>query len=222
MQIYPLGIIIYKMGNGSEKIIQILQKRYDEKTYRGEPFRTLIGVILSHQTNDKISWPATDRLFEAANTPEDFVKLGVRKIDSRIKDVNYHPTKAKRIYLVCKMLIERFGGKVPKIREELMELPGVGPKSADIVLSYAFGVPTIAIDIHVATISKRLHWTNEKDIEKIKRDIEKEIPKKYWLLANSLLVDFGKEICAAKPKCYMCPLVKMCPYERKNFQKVGK
>lgn len=201
------------------KIIQILQNRYHEKIYRSRSFRTLIGVILSHQTNDKISWPATDRLFSVAKSPQDFVEMGWKKIDSHIKNINYHPTKAKRIYLICKMLLEKFDGKVPNSREKLMELPGVGGKSADIVLSYAFQVPTIAIDTHVATISRRLHWTKEKNPEKIKKDIEKIIPKKYWLLTNSLLVDFGKEICISpRPKCYMCPIEKLCPFENKNFK----
>jgi len=206
--------------NNSEKIIKILQKRYKEEIRKSDSFRTLIGVIISHQTNDKISWPATDRLFSFAKTPEDFVKMEWKKIDSKIKNVNYHPTKAKRIYSICEMLLEKFDGKVPKTREELMQLPGVGGKSADIVLSYAFQVPTIAVDTHVATISQRLHWSKEKNPEKIKKDIEKIIEKKYWLIANSLLVDFGKEICISpKPKCYICPIEKLCPFENKNLKK---
>ena len=205
--------------NNTEKIIKILQNRYNAKIRKSDPFRTLIGVIISHQTNDKISWPATDRLFSIAKTPEDFVKIGMKKIDSIIKNVNYHPTKAKRIYAICKMLLEKFSGKVPKTREELMQLPGVGGKSADIVLFYAFQIPTIAVDTHVATVSRRLHWTKEKNPEKIKKDIEKIIPKKYWLIANSLLVDFGKEICnSPKPKCYKCPIEKLCPFENKNLK----
>ena len=203
----------------AEKIIKNLQKRYREKINRSNPFRTLIGVILSHQTNDKISWPATDRLFSAAKTPKDFVKLGVKKIDSQIKNVNYHPTKAKRIYLICRMLIEKFDGRVPKTREELMELPGVGRKSANIVLSFAYQIPALPVDTHVATVSKRLHWTKEKNPDKIEKDLEKIIPKKYFLLMNSLLVDFGKEICVSpRPKCYMCPIEKLCPFENKNFK----
>ncbi len=203
----------------SEKIIQILQKRYKEKIYKSDPFKTLIGVILSHQTNDKISWPATDRLFSVAKTPEDFMKMGWKKIDSHIKNVNYHPTKAKRIYLICKMLIEKFDGNVPRTREELMELPGVGRKSANIVLTFAYQIPALPIDTHLATISRRLRWTKEKNPDKIEKDLERIIPKKYWLLTNSLLVDFGKEICAAKPKCYICPIVKLCPFENKNLKK---
>ena len=205
--------------NNIERIIRILQRRYSERIRKSDPFRTLIGVILSHQTNDKISWPATDRLFEIAKTPEDFVRLGWKKIDLKIKNVNYHPTKAKRIYLICKMLLENFGGKVPKTREELMELPGVGRKSANIVLSFAYQIPTLPVDTHVATISKRLHWTEEKNPDKIEKDLERIIPKKYWLLANSLLVDFGKEICVSpKPKCYKCPIEKLCPFENKNLK----
>lgn len=204
----------------TEKIIKILQKKYHERIYKSDPFRTLVGVILSHQTNDKISWPATDKLFKAARTPQEFINLGEKRIDKIIKNVNYHPTKAKRIYLICKMLIEKFDGRVPRTREKLMEFPGVGPKSSDIVLSFAFQVPTIPVDVHVATISQRLHWTKEKNPEKIKKDIEKIIPKKYWLLTNSLLVDFGKEICVSpRPKCYMCPIEKLCPFENKNFKK---
>jgi endonuclease-3 len=203
----------------AEKIIRILQDRYHERIRKSDPFRTLVGVIISHQTNDKISWPATDRLFEVAKTPEDFVRMGWKKIDSKIKNVNYHPTKAKRIYSICKILLEKFDGEVPETREELMELPGVGGKSADIVLSYAFRIPTIAIDTHVATISRRLQWSKEKNPEKIKKDIERAIPKKYWLIANGLLVDFGKEICVSpRPRCYMCPIEKLCPFENKNFK----
>jgi endonuclease III len=207
--------------NDSEKIIRILQKRYKEKIYRSDPFRTLIGVILSHQTNDKISWPATDRLFRVAKTPRDFVKMGWRKIDSHIKNVNYHPTKAKRIYLICKMLLERFGGKVPKTREELMELPGVGPKSTSIVLSFGFGIPTIAVDTHAYRVSKRLALVpNKVTAEKTQKILEEIIPKKYHLIANSLLIDFGRDICQAKkPQCFRCPVYQFCKYEKKAYFK---
>ena len=205
----------------SEKIIKILQKRYREKIYKSDPFRTLVGVILSHQTNDKISWPATDRLFSVAKNPEDFVKMGWKKIDSHIKNVNYHPTKAKRIYLICKMLIERFDGKVPRTREELMELPGVGPKSASIVLSFGFGVPTIAVDTHTYRVSKRLGLVPIKATpEKAQKILEEIVAKKYHLIVNSLFIDFGRDICQAKrPQCFKCPVYSFCKYERKMYFK---
>jgi len=205
----------------AEKIIEILQQRYNEKIYRAKPFRTLIGVILSHQTNDKISWPATDRLFKIARTPEDFVKLGVKKIDAQIKNVNYHPTKAKRIYAICKMLIERFGGRVPKTREELMELPGVGGKSASIVLSFGFGIPTIAVDTHTHRVSRRLGLVPLKATpEKTRQILEEIILRKYHLIVNSAFVDFGREICQArKPQCFRCPVYRFCKYEKKEYFK---
>lgn len=205
----------------AEKIIKILQKRYNEKIYRSSPFRTLIGVILSHQTNDKISWPATDRLFKVAKSPEDFVKMGWKEIDSHIKNVNYHPTKAKRIYFICKMLIEKFYGKVPRSREQLMELPGVGPKSASIVLSFGFGMPTIAVDAHVHRVSKRLGFVPLKGTaEKAQKLLEEIISKKYYLIINSLFIDFGRDICQAKkPQCFHCPIYKFCKYDKKEYFK---
>jgi endonuclease-3 len=117
------------------------------------------------------------------------------------------------------MLIEKFRGKVPQTREELMQLPGVGGKSADIVLSFAFQIPTIAVDTHVRAISQRMHLSRNKNPEKIHHDLHRVIPKKYWLKVNSLFVDFGKEICTSpRPKCYMCPAADLCPYENKNLQ----
>ena len=205
------------------KIIGILNKRYGYERYakmKTDPFRALIGVILSHQTTDEISHPATDRLFKHAKNPRQFLKLGSEGVDKFIKNVNYHPTKAKRIVAISKMLLEKFGGKVPNSREKLMELPGVGGKSADIILSYGFDVPTIAVDTHVRAISQRLHLSKNKDPEKIHHDLHRVVPKKYWLEVNSLFVDFGKEICISpKPKCYACPIVNLCPYENKNLQR---
>jgi len=208
------------------KIIRRLNKRYGYERYtkmRTDPFRVLVGVILSHQTTDEISHPAAEKLFRHAKTPRQFFKLGVKKIDRLIKNVNYHPTKAKRIVSISKILLEKFGGKVPDTREELMELPGVGPKSADIVMSYGFGIPTIAVDTHVRSISQRLYLTKNKDPEKIHHDLHRIVPKKYWLEVNSLFVDFGREICTSpKPKCYMCPIEKLCPYENKNLHPAKK
>jgi endonuclease-3 len=206
------------------KIIYRLNKVYGYEEYarrKSDPFRVLVGVILSHQTTDEISHPAAERLFKYAKTPRQFAKLGVKKVDALIKNVNYHPTKARRIVAISEMLIKNFGGKVPMTREELMELPGVGGKSADIVLSYGFDIPTIAVDTHVLTISQRLHLTKNKDAEKIHHDLHRVVPKKYWLQVNSLFVDFGKEICSSpKPKCYKCQIVHLCPYESKNMLNV--
>ncbi|MFH0711055.1 MAG: endonuclease III, partial [Candidatus Aenigmatarchaeota archaeon] len=125
-------------------MIRILNRRYEIKPHRGKPFRVLIGVVLSHRTTDEVSWPATDRLFKLAKNPEQMLKLSEKKIAKTIYPTGFYNVKAKRIRQICKVLIEKFDGKVPGTRTELMELPGVGGKSSDIVLSFGFGKPVIA------------------------------------------------------------------------------
>jgi endonuclease-3 len=201
------------------KIIQILNKKYHPRPWKSKPFRVLIGVILSHRTRDETSLPATSRLFRRAKNLDGILKLSEKEIAKIIYPVGFYNQKAKRIKAICKILKEKYHGKVPKTREELMQLPGVGGKSADIVLSFAYGEPVIATDTHVAAVSRRLHWTENKDPEKIRGDLHMLIPKKYWLLVNNLLVDFGKEVCSSpRPKCYMCFIEKYCPYESKNLK----
>jgi len=209
------------------RIIRTLNKVYGFEEYatkrmrKANPFRVLIGVILSHQTTDEISHPATTRLFKHVKTPQQFVKLGVRGVDRLIKNVNYHPTKARRIVAISKMLIEKFGGRVPANREKLMELPGVGGKSAAIILSFGFGIPTIGVDTHVNRISQRLGLVPKgAKPEKTQPIIEKLIPEKYHLTLNHLFVTFGKDICKSKkPQCHSCPVYKFCKYERKEYFK---
>jgi len=199
-------------------MIRFLNNRYKIKPYRGRPFRVLIGVVLSHRTTDKVSWPATDRLFKLAKTPEQMLELSEKKIAKTIYPTGFYNVKAKRIRQICKTLIDKFHGKVPNTREELMDLPGVGPKSASIVLSFGFGVLTIAVDTHVAVISSRWNLTKEKNPEKIRKDIHKKIPKSLWGISNQLMVEFGREFCTARfPKCNICPVQKLCPYEFKNL-----
>lgn len=144
-------------------MIGVLNKRYKIKPYRGQPFRVLIGVVLSHRTTDKVSWPATDRLFKLAKNPSQMSKLPEKKIARTIYPTGFYNVKSKRVRQICRMLIEKFGGKVPRTREELMKLPGVGGKSADIVLSFGFGEDVIAVDTHVAVISRRWSLTKEKE-----------------------------------------------------------
>ena len=199
-------------------MIRILNKKYKIKPYRGQPFRVLIGVVLSHRTKDKVSWPANDRLFKLANTPQQMLKLNERRIAKTIYPTGFYNVKSKRIKQICKILIEKFNGKVPKTRQGLMELPGVGGKSADIVLSFGFGKDVIAVDTHVAVISRRWNLTKEKDPEKIRKDIHEKIPKSLWNISNQLMVEFGREFCTARyPKCKICPIQKLCPYEFKNI-----
>jgi len=201
-----------------EAIIKLLNKRYKIKIRNSDPFRTLIGVVLSHRTKDDASWPAARRLFKIAGTPEKIVELPEKRIAKTIYPVGFYNQKAKRIKQICKMLLEEFDGRVPKTREELMKLPGVGGKSADIVLLFSFGEYVIPVDTHVSVVSRRWHLTKNKKPEKIREDLHKIFKGKQRMIINNLLVDFGKEYCTARyPKCKICPVLKFCPYEGKNL-----
>ncbi len=202
-----------------DKIIQILNKRYKVKPYRAKPFKILIGTVLSHRTKDEHTWPANERLFKIADTPDKILKLSEKQIIKQIKPVGFYNVKAKRIKQICKMLLEKYNGKVPNAREELMKLPGVGFKTSDLVLSIGFGVPVIGIDTHVNVVSKRLGFADEKDnVEIVRAKLHKLVPDDRRLIVNHLFVQFGKDICTSpRPKCYMCPIEKLCPYPDKNL-----
>jgi len=155
------------MSGNITKVIKKLLEVYKVKPWKGKPFRVLIGTLLSHKTKDEVTWPTNEKLFRIADTPEKILKLSEKRIARLIYPVGFYRQKAKRIKQVCKILLEKYDGRVPRTREELMQLPGVGGKTADIVLSYAYGKAVIAVDTHVATVSRRLGWTNNKDPEKI-------------------------------------------------------
>jgi len=199
------------------EVIKILRKRYDVRPKNYNPFRVLMHVILASRTTDLVSWPAADRLIIRGKTPKGISRMSTREIEKIILPSNYYKTKARHIKLACKMLVEKFGGKVPNTREDLMKLPGVGPKSADIVLSFSYGQPVVAVDAHVKWVSHVLKISRERNPEKIRDELHKIFPERERLIVNDLLVQFGKEICnTGRPKCWMCPISKMCPYEKKR------
>lgn len=200
------------------KIMKVLKRRYkvDSKLYN--PFRVLMHVILASRTTDLVSWPAADRLIRIGKNAKGISGMSVKEIGKIILPANFYKTKAKHIKLTCKMLVEKFGGKVPKTREQLMELPGIGPKSADIVLSFSYGHPVIAVDAHVKWVSNVLKISREKSPEKVREVLHELIPEKDRSVVNNLFVQFGKEICnTGRPKCWMCPIVNLCPYEKKRL-----
>jgi len=200
------------------KIIYILRKRYGYKYKKSGPYRSLITTILSQRTKDETTDEAAKRLFAVVKTPKDMVKLSEKKIAKLIYPVGFYEQKAKNIKTTSRILLEKYNGKVPHYRNLLMELLGVGGKTADIVLSFAFGENVIPVDVHVSVVSQRLGLTKQKDPEKIKNDLEKIVPENLKKVVNYLFVEFGKEICQTRlPKCYICPVEKLCPYEKKNL-----
>ncbi len=205
----------------AETIVKILQNKYRVQVPREKPFEVLVHVLLSHRTKDTTTFPAQARLLKAAPTAGKILKLSTKQIEKLIYPVGFYRQKAKRMKKLAKMLLEKFAGEVPQSRGELMQLPGIGPKSASIVLAHGFGVPTIAVDTHVNRVSQRLGWTPQKTKpEKTQPIIEKLIPKKYHLLANHLLVNFGRDICRPiAPHCFRCPIYSYCRYDKKKYYK---
>lgn len=204
-------------------IIGILNKVYGFRQREYNPFRTLIGVVLSQRTKEEVSFPATDRLFKKAKNLNGILKLSGKEIEKIIYPVGFYRQKTKRIKQICKILKEKYNYIVPKTREELMKLLGVGGKSADIVLSYAYGQPVIACDVHVVWISNQLRWTKSKNPEKVREDLHRIIPINHRRTLNDILVQFGKEICkTGRPKCYLCSIKKYCPSAEKWLKKYSK
>lgn len=203
------------------KIIRILKKKYKVRVRRGKPFRVLIGCVLSQRTKDETTRPAAGRLFKVANSPQKMLKLSTRKIAKLIYPVSFYNQKAKRIKQISRIILEAHKCKVPKTRKELMQLPGVGAKTADITLSYGHGIPSIAIDTHCNRVPKRIGIVPETTtLEEVKNILENLVPKSKWNLVNQVFVRHGQEICKPRyPKCYVCPIEKLCPYQNKNLKK---
>jgi len=212
------------------KIIRILKRRY-RPARRGEvssssarsPYKVLVSAIISQRTKDETTTKVSAALFKRAATPASMVRLGRAEIAKTIRSANYYKTKAKRIYDVSKILMREHKGRMPKTREELMKLPGIAGKSADIIMLVAYGASVIPIDVHCAVVAYRLGWTKEKKKrEKIREDLHAIFTPRTRRYVNILLVEFGKEICQTRlPKCYECPIGNLCPYPNKNLKKRG-
>jgi len=178
-----------------------------------DPFLVLISCILSLRTKDTTTGPAAKRLFSLADNPGDMLKLTKKQIEKAIFPVGFYPTKAKYILKTCKILIEKYDGKVPDSMEELIKLPGIGKKCGAITLTYGFNKSDyIAVDIHVQVISNRLGWVKTKNPDKTMEKLMEIIPKKYWHDLNNLLVAHGQNICVTNsPFCSRCIIRKYCP-----------
>jgi len=189
-----------------------------ELVYR-TPFELLIAVILSAQATDVSVNKATKKLFAIANTPEKIVDLGLAGLKKHIKTIGLFNTKANNIIKTCNMLIEKHGSKVPRTREELEALAGVGRKTANVLLNTAFGVATIAVDTHIFRVSNRTGLARGKTPLAVEKQLLKNIPKKYLHDAHHWLILHGRYICVArKPKCAICPIEDICEFEYKNYE----
>lgn len=175
------------------------------------PFATLISTIISLRTKDAVTETASKRLLEKAKTPEAMVKLKPETIEKLIYPAGFYRTKAKSILETCKVLIEQHGGKVPKTMDELLALPGVGRKTANLVLTVGHDEYGICVDIHVHRISNRLGFIRTKTPDESEIVLRKKLPKKYWKTYNDILVCFGQNCCVPiSPWCSKCPVRQYC------------
>lgn len=182
-----------------------------------DPFFSLISTVMSHRTKDDVTYPAAKKLFEKFSTPAEMMKADVDEIEALIKGVGFYRVKAGRIKEISRILLEKYNGKVPNNIESLLELPGVGRKTANCVLAYAFSEDALAVDTHVHRISNRLGLVKTKEPEQTEIELKKIFPQKYWKYANHLFVKLGQNICRPiSPKCEICVLNDMCPQNPKN------
>ena len=188
-----------------------------ELNYRSH-FELLIAVMLSAQATDKSVNLATDKLFAVANTPESMLALGLIKLESYIKTIGLYHAKAKNVLATCQILINQHQSQVPHSRVALEALPGVGRKTANVVLNTAFGEPTIAVDTHLFRLGNRIKLATGKTVLDVEKKYIKTIPAEFMQDAHHLLILHGRYVCTArKPKCAECCIEDLCEYQAKEY-----
>ena len=176
-----------------------------------DPFRILTACLLSLRTRDETTAPAAARLFALADTPEAMLRLPRRAIERAIFPVGFYRTKARALHGVCRQLVERFGGRVPRDLDALLTLPGVGRKTANLVVTFAFALPGICVDTHVHRISNRLGFVRTRNPEETEWALRGKLPRRHWIELNDLLVAFGQNVCQPlSPRCSVCRVAGSC------------
>ncbi len=198
------------------KIIGLLEKQYSEAKialHYTNPLQLLIATILSAQATDEQINKITPALFKKYRSAEDFANADIKELEQHIKSSGFYHNKAKNIQNCCKMLVEKYDSKVPKTMDELLELPGVARKTANIVLTNAYGiVEGVAVDTHVRRLAQRLGLSEKNDPNKIEQDLMQLVPKPKWMRITDLLIWYGRSVCTAKkPNCAGCVLNTICP-----------
>ncbi|MDB5085056.1 MAG: endonuclease [Bacilli bacterium] len=201
-----------------KELLDELYKMYPdaecELTY-SNPFELLIAVMLSAQCTDKLVNQVTPDLFAKFPDAASFASASLADIETAIRKIGLFRSKGKHIKEACRILVDQFGGQVPSSHEDLVNLPGVGRKTANVVRSVAFGIPTIAVDTHVDRLAHRLGLTKAQQVLQTELDLMKKIPKDDWIFTHHGLIFHGRRVCSARaPKCEQCPLTGLCSYYR--------
>ncbi|ATD09220.1 endonuclease III [Pseudoalteromonas piscicida] len=206
-----------------QKRIEILTRLRDENPHPeteleySSPFELLVAVTLSAQATDVGVNKATRKLFPVANTPEKILELGLEGLRDYIKTIGLFNSKANNVYKMCQILVDKHGSEVPENREALEALPGVGRKTANVVLNCAFGWPTIAVDTHIFRVSNRTKFAMGKDVVAVEQKLEKVVPKEFKVDVHHWLILHGRYVCVArKPKCGSCIIEDLCEFKEKT------
>ncbi len=212
----PAGPLLAK----TRTILELLDRFYPDARcsldFRG-PLELLVATILSAQCTDERVNQVTPALFERYPNAKAFAESPIEELEARIKPTGFYHNKAKSIQACCRILHEQYGGDVPEDLDTLVRLPGIGRKTANVVLANAFGMPGISVDTHVGRVTQRLGLTSNKDPEKIERDLMEILPRERWTRFSHQIIQHGRQICQArKPKTDICPLRPHCDYARKQ------
>jgi endonuclease III len=184
------------------------------------PFELIIAVALSAQCTDALVNKVTKELFKKYKTPEDYLKVPLEELQNDIRSIGLFRNKAKNIQALCRMILDDYHGEIPTDRDELTKLPGVGRKTANVVVSVAFGIPAIAVDTHVERVSKRLGICRWKDsVLEVEKTLMRKVPKQEWSDTHHRLIFFGRYHCKAQnPQCPSCPLLELCREGKKRMK----
>jgi endonuclease-3 len=208
--------MIDTMNSVSPPRLTALKELHEAET--GNPFSILIGTILSARTKDENTAKVVKKLFSKYKSVHALAKAKVNDVEKLIKSIGFYHVKAKRIINVASIISSQYKGKVPNDFDELLKLPGVGRKTANCVLVYAFDIPAIPVDTHVHRISNRLGLVNTKTPEETEFELIKKIPKKYWLEINDTFLMYGQNICKPiSPQCSVCKIKNICKYYETNY-----
>lgn len=209
-----MGKISNNRNNVSE-ILKILSADYPDVKIQlnfENPFQLLVATILSAQCTDTRVNMVTEKLFKKYQTIEDYLIAPDKELEQDIFSTGYYKAKTKKIKATAQMILDNYGGEVPNSIEELTKLPGVGRKTANVILGHIFNVPAIVVDTHVIRLSNRLGWVNTKNAEKIEKELMKIIPQNKWVIFTHYIINHGREVCTARnPKCKKCSISHLCP-----------
>jgi endonuclease-3 len=201
-----IRIVTREIRQWQEPVVGVVARESDR-----DPFLVLISCLLSLRTKDRTTSEASARLFALARTPATMLKLPLRKIERAIYPVGFYRTKARSIHRICRRLLDEYGGRVPDSIDQLVTLPGVGRKTANLVVTVGYGKPGICVDIHVHRITNRWGYIKTTTPDETEVALRKKLPKRYWITFNDLLVPYGQNLCQpVSPFCSACKLTELC------------